>query len=180
MNNFPHREIAKALNVTRQHVSSLVKRGLPTSSLESAKAWYQNNVRTRYSKGRHRRISPVALPLTREEDTREFDLLDPEWKPSPIKLVDLPERNVVSDEDVEAWLDSKVETVEDAVRLSGVFLQAIRLNIDWMPHVMAERCNPLDPDLARRELEHWLDTFNRECFTDHESETPDRDSFPKA
>jgi hypothetical protein len=45
---------------------------------------------------------------------------------------------------------------------------------------MAERCNPLDPDLARRELEHWVNTLNLECFTDGEKATPDRDSFPKA
>lgn len=166
MSNLPHSQIAKALNVTRQHVSALVKRGLPTTSIESAQAWYQNNVRTRYSKGRQRRLSPVPIPWPREEEAWEFDLLDPEWKPAPIKLVDLPEKNVLSDEEVEAWMDSKVETMEDAVRMAGVFLQAIRLNIDWMPHVMAERCNPLDPELARRELLHWLDTFNHECFTD--------------
>ncbi len=35
-----------------------------------------------------------------------------------------------------------------------------------MPRVMAERVAPFDPELARRELEHWVDTFNRKCFGD--------------
>jgi hypothetical protein len=84
--------------------------------------------------------------------------------------VDLPDAKTLTDVEVEAWLDRNVDTPEEAVEVAGILLQSIRLRIDWMPYVMAERVNPLDPDFARRELEHWLDTFNRECFTDHEKE----------
>jgi len=180
MNNVPHREIAEALSVTRQHVSSLVKRGLPTTSLEAAEGWYRNNVSTRYSKRRHRRCLPVhSVPVSFTEDWTDLpaDLHPSSFgidlaphKPRPIKLVDLPDAKTLTDVEVEAWLDRNVDTPEEAVEVAGILLQAIRLRIDWMPYVMAERVNPLDPDFARRELEHWVDTFNRECFTDHEND----------
>jgi hypothetical protein len=178
MNNIPHREIAKALNVTRQHVSSLVKRGLPTSSVAEAEAWYRRHVNTRYSKGRHRRCLPVhsAPSIIPEEWTdlpadlhpSSFGLGLAPHKPRPITLVEWSGVEVHTDEEVQAWMDREVDTVEEAVRVSAFFIQLIRLHIDWMPRVMAERVNPLDPDLARQELEHWVDTLNRECFTEGE------------
>ena len=171
MSNLPHREIAKALNVTRQHVSSLVKKGLPTSSLEAARAWYDGNVQRRYSKGRHRRLPVMLGSLPREWEELDFELEEPGRTPAPIKLVDLPDLKILTDVEVEAWLDRNVDTPEQAAEVAGILLQSIRLRIDWMPHVMAERVNPLDPELARRELDHWVDTFNRECFTDEADET---------
>lgn len=171
MNNLPHREIAKALNVTRQHVSALAKKGLPTTSLDAARAWYDGNVQTRYSKGRHRRVPVMLTPIPREWEEMDFELEEPEWSPAPIKLVDLPDLKTLTDVEVEAWLDRNVDTPEQAAEVAGILLQAIRLRIDWMPDVMAERVNPLDPELARRELDHWVDTFNRECFTDGTNET---------
>jgi hypothetical protein len=181
MNSIPHREIAKALNVTRQHVSSLVKRGLPTSSVAEAEAWYRRHVNTRYSKGRHRRtpaLYPVSTTSTFTEDWTDlpvdlhpasFGLGLAPHKPRPITLVEWSGENVHTDEEVEAWMNREVTTVEGAVRVSAFLVQLIRLHIDWMPHVMAERVNPLDPDLARQELEHWVKTLNRECFTDGET-----------
>jgi len=92
--------------------------------------------------------------------------------PRPIKLVELDHLEpILTDEEVDAWMGREVETVDDLMRLSAFFIQIIRLHIDWMPHVMAERVNPLDPDHARRELQHWVDTMNRECFTDHVTPT---------
>jgi hypothetical protein len=181
MNNIPHRDIAKSLNVTRQHVSSLVKRGLPTSSVAEAEAWYRRHVNTRYSKGRHRRtpaLYPVSTTSTFTEDWTDlpvdlhpasFGLGLAPHKPRPITLVEWSGENVHTDEEVEAWMNREVTTVEGAVRVSAFLVQLIRLHIDWMPHVMAERVNPLDPDLARQELEHWVKTLNRECFTDGET-----------
>jgi len=177
MNSIPHRQIAEALNVTRQHVSSLVKRGLPTTSLDAAEAWYRTHVNTRYSKGRHRRV-PVSTTSTLTEDWTDLPKdLDPSLfglglaphKPRPITLVEWSGKDVHTDEEVEAWMNREVTTVEEAVRVSAFFIQTIRLHLDWMPYVMAERVNPLDPDYARRELEHWVDTMNRECFTDGET-----------
>jgi hypothetical protein len=176
--NVPHRKIAEALNVTRQHVSSLVKRGLPTTSLAAAEGWYRTHVNTRYSKGRHRRCLPVySVPASFTDDSMDLptDLQSSSFgidlaphKPRPITLVEWRGEDVHTDEEVEAWMNREVTTVEEAVRVSAFFIQTIRLHLDWMPYVMAERVNPLDPDFARRELEHWLDTMNRECFTDHE------------
>lgn len=179
MESVPHREIAKALNVTRQHVSSLVKRGLPTSSLEAAEAWYRSRISHRYSKGRQlRRPDPFHVPIALPDDWTDLPLdlqpcsfgIEPTHRiPRPIKLVELDHlKPVLTDEEVDAWMDQKVETVEDSIRLSAFFIQLIRLHIDWMPHVMAERVNPLDPEHARRELQHWVDTMDRECFTDGE------------
>lgn len=175
MNNIPHREIAKALNVTRQHVSALVKKGLPTSSLDAARGWYLNNVRSRSNRLR-RRPGGYSIPTT---ITEEWDALPLELQPCsfgleeirhtprPIKLVELDHlKPVLTDEEVDEWMDREVETVEDCVRLSAFLIQILRLYIDWMPHVMAERVNPIDPEYARRELEHWVETMDRECFTD--------------
>ena len=151
---------------------------MPTTCVESAQAWYRNRVVSRHSWRKQRATRPVPLPL--DSEPWSLDLLEQNRTPSPLKLVDLDLPQVVSDEEVEAWLDSKVETVEHATQFGAFCIQILRLYIDWMPHVMAERCNPLDPDLARRELEHWVNTLNLECFTDGEKATPDRDSFPKA
>lgn len=172
MSSIPHSKIAEALNVTRQHVSSLVKRGLPTTSLESARAWYHNNVRSRCSTHRPRAfVRPVLNDdLSPELEDWLFGSEKNSTKPDPIKLVDLPDIEVRTDAEVEAWMDSKVETVESAIQVAGLLVQVLRLHIDWMPHVMAERVNPANPDLARRELERWVETLNRECFTDHEQD----------
>jgi hypothetical protein len=160
------------LNVTRQHVSALVKKGLPTHSLDAAKGWYNHNVQSRHTRRKWGRITPTECgPLPREWEDLDFELVEPEWKPTPIKLVDLPDLKTLTDVEVEAWLDRNVDTPEEAVEVAGILLQAIRLRIDWMPYVMAERVNPLDPKLAERELQHWVDTFDRECFTDHENKT---------
>jgi hypothetical protein len=43
----PHSTIAKALGCSRQHVTSLVKKGMSTDSVESALGWYRYNVRAR-------------------------------------------------------------------------------------------------------------------------------------
>lgn len=168
MSTLPHSKIAEDLRVTRQHVSALVKRGMPASSLEAARGWYETNVRSRQSRGKWRRFAPApVVALDWPTDDVDLDLLEDPWTPAPIQLVDLDRfPDVRSDEEVEAWLQSKVETPEDAARIAGIHIQILRLFIDWMPHVMAERCNPLDPERARKELEHWVDTFNRECFTD--------------
>lgn len=182
MSPVPHSKIAEALSVTRQHVSSLVKRGMPASSVEAARGWYERNVRSRHSRGRWRRLNPaLEIPLDLSVDDIDLDLPQTKqttrppvrytWTPAPLKLVDLDLPQVVSDEEVDEWLDSKVETVEDAVKIAGIHIQILRLYIDWMPHVMAERCNPGNPQRARQELEHWVKTLNRECFTDGE-ETP--------
>lgn len=179
MESIPHREIAKALNVTRQHVSALVKRGLPTSSVEAAEAWYRTRISRRYSKRRQHRVPDLYNISTALSDDWtdlpvdlqpcSFGINTTHHTPRPIKLVELDHlKPVLTDEEVEAWMDREVETVDDLMRLSAFFIQIIRLHIDWMPHVMAERVNPLDPEHARRELQHWVDTMDRECFTDHE------------
>ena len=170
MSAVPHSKIAEELRVTRQHVSTLVKRGMPASSVEAARGWYERNVRSRHSRGRWRRLNPaLEIPLDLDLPETKQSPKPParySWTPAPIKLVDLDLPQVVSDEEVDEWLDSKVETVEDAVKIAGIHIQILRHYIDWMPHVMAERCNPGNPQRVRQELEHWVDTLNRECFTD--------------
>lgn len=171
MSNVPHREIAKALNVTRQHVSALVKKGLPTHSLDAAKGWYDRNVQSRYTRRKWRRITPAITPAESnafpvELEDLSFELLEDESDLTPIQLTTREYKNVVSDEEVEAWLDSEVETVERAAEIGGVLIQMLRCYIDEMPHVMAARCNPMDPERAFRQLQRWVDTFDRECFTD--------------
>lgn len=172
MTTLPHREIAKELNVTRQHVSALVKKGLPTHSLDAARGWYDRNVQSRYTRRKWRRIPPAELnTLPVELEDWDFELLEDESDLTPIQLTTREYKNVVPDEEVEAWLDSEVESVEQAANLGGVLIQMLRCYIDEMPHVMAARCNPMDPERAFRQLQRWVDTFDRECFTDEANGT---------
>ena len=174
MTSLPHRVIAKELNVTRQHVSALVKKGLPTQSLDAARGWYDRNVQSRYTRRKWRRLPPAepdSFPV--ELGDLSVELFGDESDLAPIQLTTREHKDVVSDEEVEAWLDSKLETVEQAANLGGVLIQMLRCYIDEMPHVMAARCNPMDPERAFRQLQRWVETFDRECFTDgEETKTP--------
>lgn len=167
MNTIPHRQIAESLNVTRQHVSSMVKRGLPTTSIEAAKSWYDRNVQSRYSRGRWRRFSsPEADPSPVEFEELDFDLVEQDYTLAPLQLTPHHYKDIVPDTEIEAWFDREVGSVEEAAEVGAILLQMLRCYIDEMPHVMAERCNPLEPERARQELQHWVETFDRHCFTE--------------
>jgi len=96
----------------------------------------------------------------------DFDLVEQDYALAPLQLAPHHYKDIVPDTEIEAWFDRKVESVEEAAEVGAFLLQMLRCYIDEMPHVMAERCNPLEPERARRELQHWVETFDRHCFTD--------------
>lgn len=53
-------------------------------------------------------------------------------------------------------------TVDEAKKMIGNVLGAMRIILIAMPESLSHRVNPADPDHARKELQDWLEKFNEQ------------------
>jgi hypothetical protein len=173
-----HKEIAKELKITRQAVSKLVRRGMPTSSAEAAQFWRQRNTRRlHYTPTPLPRYQPPALPAPVALETLSVDDGSLEALNADGSVIDLrawdeltsEERiNVAVADILDGELDNpdgEVPSMEHAIAFAKLCNEVLRQRIRRMPAAVAAAANPENPSQAQTALEDWLAAFEAEMFT---------------
>lgn len=176
-------DVANALGLTRQRVSALVKKGMPTDSVDAAVAWRQAQV-----DGRTRRMQGVTIAALNAHSLDDIVLqqsnlvasariayrnaiesgdqsqgkLQTAYNQALKTLISLEEeqrsRAVADSEYV-----SKAEAASAIKTIIGEILQAM----DDLPTDVAERCNKANPAQAIKPLQDWV-RKTREQIANHD------------
>jgi len=165
------KDIAKALNVTPQRVTALVRQGMPTDSIESAVAW-RNDRRTATSAPipnnlnslddgtlaatihRHRQLVATAQGVWEasmaggDPNQGKYQTAYNQSLKTLIALEEEQERRALNDK-----MFIKREVAEASVReLAGLVLA----RLEKVGLECAEKCNPDNPALAIKVLDAWV------------------------
>jgi hypothetical protein len=178
-----HKELAKELKITRQAVSKLVRRGMPTTSAEAAQFWRQRNTRrltryvaTRLPPMRCAATASAALPdddplqsLTVGDDdfnliaAGDDDLALDGWQSLTVdQRISIAIADFLSGEFDD--IDREVPTIEHAIAFSKLTNEVLRHRLRQLPAEVAAAANPDNPAQAKTAMEEWLAAFKAEMF----------------
>ena len=168
------KDIAKALGVTPQYIATLVRKGMPITSIEEAKAWRDAQVDGREKPAPKAKVTPDSLDdgtlkTTIEQHRRLVSQAQGVWEASMDQgdsnqgkyqtayNASLKTLMALEDEQKVRLKESrdfiKREEAEEAMRLlMGEVLAVLdKLGLDC-----AEKCNPDNPAMAVKALEAWV------------------------
>lgn len=181
--NFSQTKLAKALGISQPAVAQLVKKGMPTDSLEAASEWRRNNTRSY-----HRRAPVVSsLPAGIDQAPAAIDPDDPD-ELAKAKLLcqrTFDEAMRAIDSNLGATAVAQMTTayhkatqardvvermmvarsreagelmhVDDVRKMVAEKIGQIRSQLDQLPAAVAQDANPADPDHSRAAVERGLE-----------------------
>jgi hypothetical protein len=188
-------KLAEGLGLTRQAVQKLCKRGMPTDSIELARAWRARNLRSEVCAPRPPTPqsimeslddADVAAPQDADGITANLALLS-RLRSAAIERY---ESALAAGEDNNArqWgalllalaakgaetetrlrrlreQDGETMTLDEARSVFGNILGEIKTLLTAMPAAMAAQVNPHDPPHAQHVLEGWRDSLFRKIHS---------------
>jgi hypothetical protein len=178
-----HKELAKKLKITRQAVSKLVRRGMPTVSADAAQFWRQRNAQ-RHTRHMMTPVAPMrytvaASALLPDDDPLEsltagdadFELIaagDDDIALDGWQSLTVDERISVAVADFLDGefddIDRAIPSIEHAIAFSKIANEVLRYRLRQMPAEVAAAANPDNPAQAKAALQEWLAAFSAEMF----------------
>ena len=183
--------LAKELGITKQAVQKLVRRGMPLTSPELARAWRARNTRSQVSPPRPPtpesimetlddeegggaqdadgiRDNLALLARLREAATERYESAlaageDDNARRWGALLLALAQRGAETESKLRRIREQDGETLtfNEAREVLGKILTEIKVLISAMPAAMAAQVNPADTIHAQRALEVWRDSMFR-------------------
>lgn len=184
--NVSQQAIGEALRISQPAIARHAKRGMPTDSIESARAWYRRNVRPQRQRPRQARkaaavttTAPTTPDATASAATAESSL-EELAELRTIARRGLADAQATGDDyALRAWTlaQSKIIqqcadaeerllavarekrellTVGEARECFGEVLADVRRLLDSAPAALAARANPADVHHARQVIEDWV------------------------
>lgn len=167
-------ELAKALGISQPAVAQLVKKGMPTDSVESAKQWRSSNLGHRRGRRPSGPVAPVGLIPTGElpDELAVTDQL------RQIAINDFKNATTIQDRTAASRMVKDTEEAHETRRrdlvkceqdaqtlmhreqvLSIISEEAGKLRslLEAMPAAIAQSANPADPDLAQGAVADYLE-----------------------
>ena len=165
-------ELADALGLTRQRVSVLVKKGMPTESVDAAVAWRQAQV-----DGRTRRMAGVTIAALNEHSLDDIlaqqHVLVASARTAYRNAIESGDqaqgklqtafnqalKTLLSLEDEQkkrALANSEYISKAEAATATKTLISEILAALDDLPTDVAERCNKANPAQAIKPLQDWV------------------------
>lgn len=169
-----HSTIASGIGISRQAVGKHVRRGMPTSSVEDARAWYSSNVTCMRRRMRH---YPVCISTTLTDDDHDDalaylsrTLADEDQPPKPVKLDDYPpgfwgEDATTSILSILAGGADKPFASREHIAVAFLCRDAaMRRHLFLLPEMLGDHVNGKDREAAKDALFAWSEKFCAHWF----------------